>query len=215
MAEESIYAELVDVLGLTQNEGEAAETFAERLALKANTLKDSDWETLTEPAQVWVNAALTALEEKKDIPLPEGMTTDEPGAEEVNPETGEITEATPTSKSKAKKKVAAKTKAKPASAEKKAAAGKLTSVKASAAKPKAAKKVKTANGAGTPGPKGTFSRTGKIKIVVKENPYREGTKSRDWFAVYEDGMTVEAAIKAGAPRHHIRWDNVQGNIKVS
>jgi len=53
------------------------------------------------------------------------------------------------------------------------------------------------------------------QILAKDNPYREGTKSRGWFAVYKDGMTVEAAIAAGTPRHHIRWDLVQGNIKVS
>lgn len=220
MSKESVYAELIDVLGLAQNDGEDTASFAERLALKANTLKDPDWETLTEPAQVWVNSALTALEEKKDIPLPEGMVSGSPEEapeteqEEIDPETGEVV-ATPAPKTKAKKKTPSKAKAK-FNAEKRAATGKPTNVKPPAVtKPKAAKKVKAANGTGTPGPKGTFSRGGKIKIVTKENPYREGTKSRGWFAVYKDGMTVEAAIAAGTPRHHIRWDLVQGNIKVS
>lgn len=211
----TVFAELQEVLNLEEKDGEPAEAFAERLALKANTLKDDEWETLSESTQRWVNDALTALEEKKDIPLPEGMVSEESTEEETPTQeagdAGSDPETSPKETKAKKKKAPAKAKAAPGAKPAKAA-------KAPTKATKPAKKAKAkpeANGGGRPGPKGTFSRTAKIKIVAKENPYREGTKSAKWFAVYKEGMTVEAAIAAGTPRHHIRWDAVQGNIKLS
>ena len=191
MVELTVFAELQKLMGLEQKPGEAALDFAERLALKGNNLKDDEWESLSEAAQRWVNTALTALEDKDDIPLPDGLIVE--GGEEALPEQEaaeeEAQEAAP---AKAKKKSSAK-KAAPA---------------------KAAKVVKT-NGGAKPGPKGTFEAADKIKVLAKENPYREGTKGAGWFGAYKTGMTVQAAMEAGVPRHHLRFDMKHKNISIA
>jgi hypothetical protein len=60
----------------------------------------------------------------------------------------------------------------------------------------------------------------KIKILVTENPKRG--KSRDRFALYQNGQTVEQfvarIVKAGNPvsmaRADLRWDVTKGLIAV-
>ena len=187
----TILDELQALLQLEQANGEAPLSYAKRMAVKANNLKDDEWQGLSEPAQKWVNDALEAVENKTEVPLPEGLeAAAEPEAEEA---VAEETEVDPPAGGK-----------KPA--KKKAVPKKVTVKKA--AKPKA-----SANGAKR-GPKGGFAGTDKIKILTKENPFRAGTKSAAWWAKYENGMTVEAAIAAGVPRHHIRWDSILENIKI-
>ena len=191
MAELTVFAELQKLMGLEQKPGEAAPDFAERLALKGNNLKDDEWESLSEAAQRWVNTALTALEDKDDIPLPDGLIVEEDGEASPEQEAAEE-EAQEAAPAKAKKKSSAK-KAAPA---------------------KAAKVVKT-NGGAKPGPKGTFEAADKIKVLAKENPYREGTKGAGWFGAYKTGMTVQAAMEAGVPRHHLRFDMKHKNISIA
>jgi hypothetical protein len=56
--------------------------------------------------------------------------------------------------------------------------------------------------------------TGTIKILVKGNPHREGTKLHGYFKKYKEGMTVEAALKAGIPARNIAYETSIGKIKV-
>ena len=204
MAELTVFAELQKLMGLEQKPGEAAPDFAERLALKGNNLKDDEWESLSEAAQRWVNTALTALEDKDDIPLPDGLIVEEgeealPEEAAVEEETQEATPAKAKKKSPAKKALVKEAQAKPAK---------------KAAPAKAAKAAKT-NGGAKPGPKGTFEAADKIKVLAKENPYREGTKGAGWFGAYKTGMTVQAAMEAGVPRHHLRFDMKHKNISIA
>lgn len=55
--------------------------------------------------------------------------------------------------------------------------------------------------------------TKKIKILVDENPKRGEAAKR--FAVYKNGMTVEAALEKRLTRADIRWDIKHGYIKLA
>lgn len=147
--------------------------FSERLARKANNIKDEDWETLEGDTQDWVNATLESLQKGAAFSLPTGIEAFfEADAIEAD---------------------AAKAKEKKPPKEKKPAVSKKAD---EAAAPRAV----------------LFGRDDVIVVNIKANPYREGTKSFAWFANYAPGMTVEEAVAAGTPRHHIRWDFKQGNI---
>lgn len=49
-------------------------------------------------------------------------------------------------------------------------------------------------------------RTGTITILVAANPKKEGTKAYSRYALYEDGMPVQAALEAGVTAEDLRWD---------
>ena len=196
----TVRSDLEELLQLELNPGEAPAAYAKRLAIAANNLSDDDWQSLGDGSatQIWVNDALEAVEKKKAIPLPEGLDKEEATAEEP-----EVTEAAP-AKANGAVKAAKKAKAapKPKVAAKKAAPAKKGKAKAAPVK------------GDRPGPKGRFARTDKIKLLTKENPFRAGSKCADWWDKLKDGTTVEAAIAAGVPRHHIRWELTLGNVKI-
>jgi len=201
----TVVSELQALFNLAKVDDETQQDCARRLAIKANTISDADWETLDGPAQVWVNAALEAMEKKVALPLPTGI-------EEMVPEaTEKPAEAAKPVKGKAKappaKKGAAKPPAKAAAVPKKAPA--------KAAKAAAPKAVKKATAGSARGPRGKFALTDKITLTKAENPFRTGTKCANWYAKYRDGMTVQEAIAAGVPRHHIRWDQTLGNVTIA
>lgn len=77
--------------------------------------------------------------------------------------------------------------------------------KPAAAKKKAPAKAKTVGRA-------KFSDDAKIKLLVKENPRREGTEAHARFAKFKDGMTVGEFIKAC--ERHPNW-NARGTILAS
>ena len=190
MPDVNVVEELQALLELETKPDESAQDFVERLAKKADVLKDDDWATLSEETQSWVNSAIEAISTKTDIPLPVGLDTVAGLAVNAPAEEApEAAEAAPAKKGKAKPKKEPKT-----------------------AKPKA--KVKASTTGATRGPKGKFALTDKIKLLKKENPFRLGTKCFGWYALYTNGMTVEAAITAGIPRHHIRWGQTLGHIKI-
>jgi len=198
MAVNSVVAELSAVVDVETKSGDTPQAFANRLARAANNVKDDEWQGLSEPTQAWVNSALSAIEEKTELPLPSGIEDLDLSGEPKQAELEDAIEAAPKKPKKGKEKVPKV--AKPAKAAK---------------PPKAEKKAKAANGSKTaPGPRGLFVSSDKIKIVAKENPFRKGSKSADWFDKYKAGMTVQDAIEAGVPRHHIRWDKTLGNITV-
>lgn len=53
-----------------------------------------------------------------------------------------------------------------------------------------------------------------IKLLVEANPKRPGSKSHARFALYVDGMTVEAFLAAGGKRADLAWDAAHGYIAV-
>lgn len=92
------------------------------------------------------------------------------------------------------------------------------------AAPKAKKeKAKKEEGA-APAPKAErFNREHKIRMLsnaegvkygASNNPKRAGSSSHDRFALYEDGMTVAAAIEKGVKTEDIAWDVKKGFIEV-
>ncbi len=196
---DTVFAELLEVLGLEEKEGEAALAFAERLALKANTLKDDEWATLSESGQLWVNTALKAFEEKSDIPLPAGMVQEKAGEGVAQEAEGTIVMASMT-----KKKAVARSGAK------------KKKVVATSAKPtKAAKPAKKAGANGErPGPKGLFQLADKIKLIAASNPYRFGTKGAVGYSKYKNNMKAADALALGVTRRQIRYDTRKGYIQV-
>lgn len=60
-----------------------------------------------------------------------------------------------------------------------------------------------------------FPADGKISLRVESNPKRKGSKSFDRFAHYKNGMTVEAAVKAGVLYADLKWDSEHGFIAVN
>lgn len=87
--------------------------------------------------------------------------------------------------------------------------------KAAAKKPKAAKAAEPSDSEGkVRGPKGKFGLDDEITITADGNPFREGTKCFGWFSAIKSGMTVQEAMDAGAPRHHIRWAHTLKHITI-
>lgn len=230
---DTIQKELQEATKVGRMSDEDNQVYYKRLFDAANAVPDTQWATFSDATQKWCNAASAAVENGEKIPdfdgeIPDVMAAG--GAKEVvadapaqtkkkksggkkkkvAAEAKPAAEETAPAPAKATKTVAKKTEAKPAGKKKEAAAA---PAKANGkAKPRATKAAKAAD-AGK-GRKPKFSDDGKIKIVVKENPFRKGTKSEKWFDNYKNGMTVRAAIEAGTPRHHINWDVVLGNISI-
>jgi membrane protein involved in colicin uptake len=61
----------------------------------------------------------------------------------------------------------------------------------------------------------SFPADGKISLRVESNPKRKGSKSYDRFAHYKNGITVEAAVKAGVLYADLKWDSEHGFIAVN
>lgn len=55
----------------------------------------------------------------------------------------------------------------------------------------------------------------KIALLVKENPKRKGSASHKRFALYRNGMTTDAFLKAGGTRSDLRWDTAHKFIAIS
>lgn len=82
MSESTVLEELQGLVKLPPKQGEAPSAFCERLARKANSIADDDWEALGADTQDWVNSALKALERKKHVPLVPGIEKLFPDAQE-------------------------------------------------------------------------------------------------------------------------------------
>lgn len=61
----------------------------------------------------------------------------------------------------------------------------------------------------------SFPSDGKISLRTEANPKRKGSKSYDRFAHYKNGMTVEAAVKAGVTYADLKWDTEHGFVAVN
>ena len=55
----------------------------------------------------------------------------------------------------------------------------------------------------------------KIKLLVKENPKREGTAAYDKFALYKTSKTVAEFIEAGGSLSAIKYDSEKQFIEVN
>ena len=71
--------ELVEVTGVKRKSGESAQDYARRVAMIVDKLPDDDWKEMSEPAQLWVNAAVEAADVGKEIDLPPGLEDDTAG----------------------------------------------------------------------------------------------------------------------------------------
>lgn len=231
---EKVQAELLALTKLKPKPGESAAEFTRRVHKKVETITDADgdkWESMTPEAQAWFNDNSVLIENKQplnvlDIPEEEAKEEaaepepqeDEPSADEPAEEAdvegaGEEQETVVAksvkSKANGKKPVAAKkTAAKKEAAPKKVVAAKpeKAPAKAKASKPKSdAKRGRTP----------LFSDQGKIKIVAKDNPHREGTIRDKAFKKLKSGMTVAEAVKAGVSRSQVWSQWKRGTISVS
>lgn len=73
---------------------------------------------------------------------------------------------------------------------------------------------KPAGDAGRRGRKGAFDESQKIKVLVKDNPKREGTASYDTFEALRKSKTVGDFFAAGGASHNLHWNIERGYIEV-
>ena len=55
----------------------------------------------------------------------------------------------------------------------------------------------------------------KIKLLVKDNPKREGSASYNRFELYKSSKTVSEFIAAGGTRADLAWDAARGYIAIA
>lgn len=73
----TVYAELSKVLKSKYTPGDDLQRYLQDLTVKADKLDDKAWDKLSAKAQQWVNDAIGAIENKDEIPLPDGLEIDE------------------------------------------------------------------------------------------------------------------------------------------
>lgn len=143
----------------------------------------------------------------------------------VNEKTTKTAAKKTTAKAEPKAKKATKKAAAPA---KKSAGSKATKAPAKATKlakgtgKKAAAPSKATKGAGKKaqadggrrGRKGAFNESQKIKVLVKDNPKREGTASYDTFELLKKSKTVGDFFANGGGSHNLHWNIERGYIEV-
>jgi hypothetical protein len=54
-----------------------------------------------------------------------------------------------------------------------------------------------------------------IKVLAEKNPKRAGSATAGRFELYENGMTVEAALAAGITTADLDYDNKKGFISIT
>jgi len=206
-----VQAELLAATELTPKSGETAEHFTLRVAEKAHgKFSDAQWDQLSEEAQVWVNATIVAKAEKKPftlLVLPEIKPTKDQamakkkGSKVSNAETHvyEPEEAPVEGATEGEATESVEAGAEESTTE--------------ADKP--AKAAKSGNGVGPKGRKPLFSKDAKIKVMVKENPHRAGTKLFNYFKKYRDGMTVAELVASGVPYSNLRYFQGLGEVEVT
>lgn len=213
----TIFDDLCLVAKTKPKPGEAFDDFAQRVYEKAQKLDDKSegnklgWDSLSEAAQNWVNDCVLVFEQRSAlrkegkaeeaaavaIPEMEGfeVVLVKGGAEPTVGEQIPMHNPPPKAKGKARKPPTTK----------------------KAAAPKA--KAKALNGPQKPGKEGgakrgrrsLFADTGKIKILVRDNPHRLGSYRDRNFKKIKSGMTVAEAVKAGCPRQQI-WSMLSRQV---
>lgn len=64
-------------------------------------------------------------------------------------------------------------------------------------------------------PRGPVIADGKITLLTKKNPKREGTRAHKRFNLYFKHKTVKDFLANGGKRSTLRWDERHGYIKLS
>src|SRR5690606_21184767 len=82
----TVYAELSKVLKSKYTPGDDLQRYLQDLTVKADKLDDKAWDKLSAKAQQWVNDAIGAIENKDEIPLPDGLEIDEDEDEDEDEE---------------------------------------------------------------------------------------------------------------------------------
>lgn len=217
----TIYEELKQVTKIDRKPAETEQSYLKRLYKKADELSEDEWKALTEKTQVWVNSAGEAWQAKKPLPGLEGVASDAPAASSEVEATEEASEeSAPSKPKKAAKKPTVNGSAGAAKPAK--AAAKETKAPAKKAEGKPGKKAaaKKENGAKRGRPL-VFAPDAKIKLLTKENPFREGSNSHKVFGMYKSGMTVaefEKAVAKGSwestPKMFLQVHRGRGLIQI-
>lgn len=191
-----IWKALVGAVGIEGPEpGEEAEDFTDRVMHDIEALSDAKFTDLPTSAQDWANEygrLLTENEEAakeaertgseyspKELPLLLVPTQAKEASQDAKASEGE-----PEVKQEKKMKASAKTKETPAK-------GKATKAEKAPSPRKAASKGAAANArTSTTNGRGSLAEDATIKILVTENPRREGTCAAKAYDLYRDGDTI-------------------------
>lgn len=206
----TVFAELCKLFDIEPKKNEDNQAFLKRFMKHADGELDGNdklWAKMSEDAQNWYNEAVDAMEEKKAVPLPDGLAGGDDDDEDSAPK---------------RKGAKAGKAAKPDKAEKVGKKGKRAkadededSDEDEGPKRKKAKAGKEkANGKGRSKGNGIkrerrFTDSQKITLLVKENPKREGTASYERFDAYFDKKvkTVGDALAKGITLGDLAWDS--------
>lgn len=171
--------------------------------------------------------------EKEDAPQNEPQAVEKPAAKKSAPKKAETEAKKPATKEAATKtntkstkentvsKTAAKKTAKTAKTAKTEKVTKATKLTKGTGKKTAAPATKKADkaqkqGAGARrGRKGAFDEGMKIKVLVKDNPKREGTAAYDTFETLRKSKTVGDFFAAGGSSASLHWNIERGYIEVA
>lgn len=228
--DDKLQTQILAAAKLKPKDGEDAKDFTMRVAKKLHGISEKEWDATPEPVQGWVNATILADEQGGELSLlelPEEVeeSAEAKAQEESQEETAEAEveqESAVSAKTAKNKPIAKKPGGDPPHRKKpteKAAAPKPAAKPKAAAKPTPAKKPvaakKPAAAKGDRGRKPLFPDDGKIKVLVKDNPHRDGTVRDKAFKKVKSGMTVAEAVKAGAPRQQVWSMWKRGVISVA
>jgi hypothetical protein len=243
MPKTTLFAELCEACNLELQDDETFEHFAKRASDKINKLSDAKWKELTKGLQEWANKTLEAFDdiaaEKEGAELPEltgfpavadgGDGEGEEPADDAEPaeEAGEgeepaETEAEPDAPEEGAEPEPDPEPGQEAEPEEETTTGRVRPKKAAKANKKAAskpEKEKTVRKETTAkkapvGRSSTMSANSTIKVLVKGNPYREGSGRFKRWEKLKDGMTVAQAQKVGFEPVNLRYCVADGHIKI-
>lgn len=221
MTLKAITKELLGAARIKWKTGETAREYCERVHEKIQKVPDEVWNALSDPAQEFHNANIRAmdaavearkkgtevedefalLEIPNEVEEHHSASAEEGNVEEVG-EADDPAETAPRGKENSPMKAA--TRKKEAVPAKKAAAAKTTTERRKVAVPRDGR-----------GRQGSFPLEAKIKVLIKDNPKREGTDAHKRFSKYKTGMKVEEALKAGLRWGDLKWDTAHEHIAIA
>jgi hypothetical protein len=194
----TVLSELTKLTKLDQEEGEDQQAFLKRLFVKSNQLPDSDWGKLGQAAQLWVNKCIDAEQAGEAYPMVEGLEAQRrPATENVEEVTMEVQHTETTTPARTRRPV-------------------------KSAKDKANGKKKAQSKREGRGRPAVFTPDAKIKVLSRQNPFRESSNNHKVFELYTPGMTVGQFEKALAkskwkstPKMFLSYHRGKGLIQVS
>ena len=212
---ETLGEELLAASGVTVEAGQSEQELRQAVVEVIRDIPEKEWDALSDGAQAWANVGMRNLEllqqgknvEFLDFDDVEGVAAALAEQEEAEKAAKEAEKA-----AKAEKRAAAK-----AALKSKSDASKAAKVKAGGAK---TTKPAVANGS-SPGRRTRFQPKAKIKLLSKQNPFREGSYNWTVYGLYKSGMTVEEFEKIcvkgeqrSKPRQYLVYHSGKGLISV-